>query len=82
MNTVVKQPNKTDGILDIVSDLGNTDYVKDGVIYKNSPVKSVLIGSQSDLSLLSSYDPGTMAYTAGYTAMWQKDIDGTWKSIV
>lgn len=82
MNQVIKRPGKSDRILDIVSDFGNTDYVIDGVIYRNNPVKNVLVGSSSDLSLLKDYDPGTIAYTAGYQSMWQKDITGDWEVIV
>lgn len=82
MNQIVKRTGKTDRIMDIVSDFGNTDYVMDGTIYKNSPVKNVLVESSSDLSLLEDYDPGTIAYTAGYQSMWQKDVSGDWESII
>ena len=61
---------------------GTTAYVKDGVIYQNAPNDSVLVSSSSDLELLTSYEPGTLAFTAGYVHMWQKGVDGTWTQIV
>lgn len=66
---------------DVVQDEGNTDYVKDGVIYKNAPVKNVMVSSEDDLDLLENYEPGTIAYTAGYLSIWQKGIDDNWESI-
>ena len=78
MNTTVKKPNGTRWVADIVQDAGNTDYVLDGVVYQNAPIKTVLVASQSDLSLLEDYGPGTVAYTAGMANMWQKAPDGTW----
>lgn len=69
-------------ISDVVQDTGNTDYILGNAIYKNSPTKSVLVTAESDLSRLSDYDPGTVAYTAGFEAMWQKDATGEWISMV
>ena len=68
--------------IDAVSDVGCTDYIKDGKLHKNAPVRSVLIGSQSDLDLLASYEPGTIAYTVGYAQIWQKSTTDTWESVV
>lgn len=69
-------------ISDVVQDTGNTDYVLGNEIYKNSPTKSVLVTAESDLSKLADYDPGTVAYTAGFDKMWQMNAAGTWVSIV
>lgn len=42
-------------------------------------IGSVLISSESALSDLTGYPPGTIAFTAGYKSMWQLDLDGeTW----
>lgn len=82
MNRVIKNHGKSDTILDVVSDMGNTDYVKNGIIYRDNPVKNVLVGSENDLAYLTDYEPGTVAYTAGYQAMWQKDVTGEWVDIV
>ncbi len=71
------KPNGTQ-LIDKVDTNGVTDYVQDGVVYKNSPMNIVLVSSQSDLSLLDEYEPGTIAYTAGFATMWQKSSAGTW----
>lgn len=77
MNVVRKQENIT-SVVDLVHNIGNTDYVSDGEIIKNAPMKVVLVSSSSDLSLLDDYEPGTVACTAGFASMWQKAPDGTW----
>lgn len=66
---------------DVIQDEGNTDYVKDGVIYKNAPVKNVMVSSEDDLDLLEYYELGTIAYTAGYFSIWQKGVDDNRESI-
>lgn len=67
---------------DLLETNGLTDYVKNGKIYTDIPVKSVMVGSENDLALLTSYNPGTFAYTKGYKKVWQKGTDGTWEEIV
>lgn len=67
--------------IDIVQDAGITDYVQNGMLHKSAPVRSVLVESESDLALLTDYEPGTIAYTAGYTSIWQKSTTDTWESI-
>ena len=66
------------GYFDAVQNIGDTDYVENGKIHKNAPIKLVLVGSQSDLALLTDYEPGTIAYTAAFATMWQLGVDGTW----
>lgn len=68
-------------IADVIQSDGNLSYIKDGIIHKNVPLKSVMITSQSELSILTDYEPGTIAYTAGFASMWQLSADGTWISI-
>ena len=63
---------------DVVNARGNEDYVKNGKIYKNESMQMVLVSGSSDLSLLTDYDPGTIAHTAGFTTMWQKSPSGEW----
>ena len=60
------------------------DYVKNGVLHKQVPSDSVLVGSSADLAAVAeNYNPGVVAYTAGFKHMWQLDVDGsTWVSIV
>ena len=64
---------------DVANTTGNLDYVQDGKLYKNNPTPSVLITAETDLeSLLGGYPAGTVAYTAGFADMWQKDASGEW----
>lgn len=67
-----------------VQDMGNTDYILNGIIYQNAPTSSVLIRDESDLETLSDldYEPGTIAYTAGFAQMWQLNSAGTWVSLL
>ena len=77
----VKKPNGKSWVADVIQDTGNTDYVKNGDIISNAPIKMVLVSSQSDLTLLTDYEPGTIAYTAGFQTMWQKAPDNTWANM-
>lgn len=68
------------GIIPTVESSG--DYVKNGVVYKNPGVPSVMIESEDDLELLvDKYPPCTIAYTAGFETMWQLDTSGTFIEI-
>ena len=68
--------------VDAVSDIGNIDYVdSDGKIVYNAPCKGVMIRTSSDLDLLANEEVGTVAFTAGFGSMWQKDASGTWQSM-
>lgn len=70
----------------VIPSSNNIDYVKDGKIYKdiykNRSSQSILISSETDLNLLTSYSPGTIAFTAGFSSMWQKNVDGNWETIL
>ena len=69
-------------IVDLVNTEGNTDYIKGGKVYKNAPTKVVLISAESDLAVIkNNYEPGTIAYTAGFKKMWQLDESGTWVEV-
>ena len=82
MQTLVKKQDEPKWVIaDVVQDSGNTDYVINGEIYENSPVKIILISDESELELLTNYEPGAIAYTAGFTSMWQKAPDGTWQNM-
>lgn len=62
---------------------GQTDYVKDGTLHRGGNVPSVLVTAQSDLAQLpDDYPPGTVAYTAGFKALWQLSAAGEWVSIL
>ena len=66
---------------DVVNTRGNLDYIKNGEIYTNNPLQSILVNSQSDLATLTGYLPGTIAYTAGFASMWQLSAAGTWVEV-
>lgn len=65
---------------DVVNTTGNLDYIKNGKLFKNQPTPSVMVTAETDLDsdLLSGYPAGTIAYTAGFANMWQKDASGEW----
>ena len=71
-----------EAVLDLVGDIGNLDYVKDGEIVKNAPTAPVMVPDQAALALLTGYEPGTVAFTAGFAAAWQLAADGTWATII
>lgn len=64
--------------VDVINARGNTDYVQNGEVCKNASMQMVLVSGNQDLNLLSGYEPGTIAYTAGLQTMWQKSPTGTW----
>ena len=57
------------------------DYVKGSTLYHGSRAASILVTSQSDLSELTGYEPGAVAYTAGFGSMWQLAANGNWVEI-
>lgn len=77
----INQPiNGDPTILDLVHNKGLITYVKDGEIFRNVPLQLVEVSSESELSILTDFLPGTIAYIAGFQSMWQKAPDGTWAS--
>lgn len=82
MNLFSTKPDGSREVIDEVINIGEIDYVKDGVIHRSRPLKAVMVKQQSVLAKLDSYEPGTIAFTVGFSNVWQKDIDGTWVSIV
>ena len=66
-----------------LSKIGQTDYIQDGVLHYGGNTPSILVTGESDLSLLPDcYPPGTIAYTAGFKAMWQLDAAGKWVAML
>jgi hypothetical protein len=62
-----------------VLDLGMIDVVdSDGVLREDVPCKGVMVTAESDLANLPDYQPGTIAFVAGFASMWQKSAAGTW----
>ena len=61
---------------------GLNDVVSGGVLTQDTPARSVLVTAQSDLANLPEYPAGTIAYTAGFKAMWQLSAAGSWVSVL
>lgn len=63
---------------------GTVDYVKDGTLYRHQESDAVMVESADDLEMdeLADYAPGTLAFTAGYQAVWQMAADGTWADLL
>jgi len=53
----------------------------DGVLREDVPGKEVMVTAESDLAGLPDYQPGTLAYTAGFKKIWHKAADGTWVEV-
>lgn len=65
-----------------VLDLGMIDVVdEDGVLREDVPCKGVMVRAQTDLANLPDYQPGTLAFTAGFGSMWQLDASGEWQEV-
>lgn len=66
----------------ILSKIGQTDYVKNGELHTGGTAPSIMVSAETDLDNLPDiYPPGTVAYTAGFQDMWQLDTDGNWVSM-
>lgn len=63
---------------------GTNDVVNGNDLTIDTPAPSVLVEQQSDLANLPSdlYPAGTIAYTAGFRAMWQLSAAGEWVSMI
>ena len=56
-------------------------YVKNGLVLKGVTMQE-MVGSEDDLvNLPEDIMPGSVAFTAGYSSMWQKAADGSWEEI-
>ena len=64
-----------------VQSRSETDYVKDGVLFRGSGSASVMVTAQTDLAKITDKAPGTIAYTAGFANMWQLAADGSWVAL-
>lgn len=73
-----KTSDRTITYSDVVNARANTDYVIGNNVFKNASMQMILVSGVQDISLLSGYEPGTIAYTAGLKNMWQKSPSGEW----
>lgn len=58
------------------------DVVRGDDLTPRVAAPTVLIEQQSDLARLPAYPAGTIAYTAGFKAMWQLSAAGSWVSMI
>lgn len=77
MNTKTITQNK----LKVIAGSTN-DVVHGNLLVKDTPAPTVLVEAQTDLAQLPTYPAGTIAYTAGFKAMWQLDTQGNWVSVL
>jgi hypothetical protein len=57
---------------------GTLDYVQAGTLHVGSEVRAVMVTSADDLTQLTGYTPGSIAYTAGFKSLWQLAASGEW----
>lgn len=75
---------KTKGtrVYDIVQNAGTVDYIdEDGKLQIDEKQPTVMVRSATDLSSLVTYPTGSIAYTAGFKTMWQKNHVGEWVEV-
>lgn len=75
---------KNDGqkVFDETVTIGSVDYIDEGGrLCVEALQRAVMIRSQDDLSFLSEYPSGTIAYTAGFVTIWQKSAAGEWVEV-
>ena len=56
------------------------DYIKDGILYKDVPVRKVMVTSDSQLSDYADYPPGSIAYNVNNDVTWTMGADGEWST--
>lgn len=62
--------------------VSENNYIKGGELIRGDNAHSIMVTSSGDLAeLAGKFPPGSIAYTAGFAAMWQLAADGSWVSI-
>ena len=79
-----KLPTDVQNVLTPVKKSDFYDYVgSNGKLYRNQETICILVTAEADLANLPDiYPPGSLAFTAGYLAMWQLSAAGTWVSLL
>ena len=65
-----------------VQSFSTIDVVNGETLEKNVFASSVLVTDEADLANLPPYPAGTIAYTAGFQAIWQLSAAGEWVSVL
>lgn len=69
------------GIVDSFTEVN--DYIdSNGDIVKGAPCKTIIVTEADDLSNLTGYAVGSIAYTAGFGNIWQLNNNDEWVAIV
>lgn len=63
-------------------DAGTIDYVRNGELFENVQATSIMVESSADLNSIEGLFPGSIAYTKGFSHMWQLGADGQWATII
>lgn len=59
------------------------DYIDaNGDLIKGVTASAVMVTAEADLANLTDYEPGSIAYVAGFGSMWQLGADGTWETVI
>jgi hypothetical protein len=58
------------------------DVLQGGGVAMDIPTPAVMVTAESDLANLPEYPAGTIAFTAGFSAMWQLSAAGNWVSMM
>ena len=59
--------------------IGEIKYFQDDVLNVGREASAVMVESEDQLTELAGMvNPGSFAFTAGLTGMWQLAADGTW----
>ena len=49
---------------------------------ENAPNRlEIMVADENDLATVPACAVGSIAYTAGYAQIWQKDLDGQWVKV-
>lgn len=62
---------------------GEIDYVNnEGELHTGANAPAILVRAEGDLANLpNTYAPGSLAFTAGFKQMWQRNAEGKWISL-
>lgn len=66
----------------IINPSNKTQLMVDGTTKTEVSTTSVLVSAQADLAdLPADLVPGSLAYTPGFTHVWQKDFANAWVEV-
>ena len=75
--TTVRNPKNVD-----VVQHDNAYIDSDGDLHIHTAITGIMVTSADDLEELTDFNPASIAYTAGFTNVWQLGADGEWVAII